>query len=94
MGRKAGGSTAVVGGQWSVVGGQWSVAGGQERQGRWGRTSGRLGTRRHGGTTARSLTHKLRTRAHGGIATRGGVAGGVPPHKGGPERPTAVVSGQ
>ena len=45
---------------------------------------------------SRSLAHKLGTRTHAGIH-KGGVAGGVPPHKGGPERPDrpmAVAGGQ
>ena len=83
--------------------GQWPVVSGQELQGaeNAGRTRDRLESRRHGGIAPRSLTHKLGTSTHGGIAT-GGRCGGCPPAQGraGTARPSngscqwPVVSGQ
>ena len=96
----------VFSGQWPVVsgqkvqGGRWSPVG---RAIGWRcvrtvascprRVGGELESRTHGGIISWSLTRQLGTCRHGGIA-KGGVAGGVPPHKGGPERPdrsTAVA---
>ncbi len=91
--------TAVGGARWSVAGGQWPVV-----SGRW---SGTVGTQWAEPATSwnrahivafisRSLAHKLGG-AGAVAALQGGVAGGVPPHKGGPERPdrpTAVASCQ
>ena len=74
------------------AGGRWSVArNGRDRCAQTAASIPRrdgdgLEPRRHGGITSRSLTHSLESRTHAGIH-KGGVAGGVPPHKGGPERP-------
>ena len=69
-----------------------------------GRKLPKLGRRnrpraRKAASSPRRVDYRLEPRTHGGIAA-GGRCGGVPPHKGGPERPDrperqwSVVSGQ
>ena len=55
----------------------------------WLRVGGMLESRTHVGSARLRVGDKLELRTHGGVEMvfQGGVAGGVPPHKGGPERP-------
>ena len=84
VGRDCG--TVVAGGRWPVAGGRLPVAGCQLRGtgGDGWRRAGIAQARWHYFPVADALAGDAQARWH---SSGGGVAGGIPPHKGGPERP-------
>ena len=83
------GQWSVVSGQWSVVSGQWSVVSGWRQVRRWREWFWRgalRGVSNCSGQWSVVSGQWLETSAAlAGMVLEGGVAGGVPPHKGGPK---------